>query len=80
MEYFYPEYLTMSETTKKLKVSRQAVLGAIKSGRLKGKRVDPKTPAKVWVIDAESIGNFQVSVSHQKRGKKKPWLAYPYKL
>jgi len=63
-------YLTMSEVTRKLKISRQAVLGALKTGRLKGKLTTVKIPTKTWLISTESVNEFKVSRSHQERGQK----------
>ena len=62
--------LTMSEATRKLKVTRQAVLWAIKNGKLKGKRIKINIPTTVWMVDAESVKKYKVSKSHRKRGLK----------
>ena len=64
----------MLQTTRKLKVSRQAIMWAMKHGKLKGKRVKIKIPTTVWMIDAESVKKYKVSKSHQKRGLKNRWL------
>lgn len=60
---------SLSETSKKLGISRPSVLLALKEGKLKGKKVIPPTVKKVWAIDAESVDGYKVSVSHQERGK-----------
>ena len=62
--------LTMLQTTRKLRITRQAVMWAIKNRKLKGKRVKIMIPTTVWVMDAESVKKYKVSKSHQKRGLK----------
>lgn len=62
------DWLSVVEAARLLGVTREAVYEAIGSGRLKAKQ---KTIArKVWRIDPASLAQFEVSASHQKRGKR----------
>ncbi len=61
---------TIAEAAKRLKVSRQGVLKAIKAGKLKARIAI--IPQKGWVISADSLEAYQVSKSHQERGLKNP--------
>ena len=65
---------TITEAAKRLGISRAAVHKAIQEGRLEAKEAKIiKTivhETTGWVITAAAISNFQVSVSHQTRGKK----------
>lgn len=51
----------------KLGVTTQAILKAIKSGRLKARKGTIRT--KAWLISEDALKNFSVSISHQERGK-----------
>ncbi len=59
---------TVSQAARRLKVSRPAILQAIKEGRLAAK----KEPVEKWVwkIPHSSLKAYEVSLSHQVRGKK----------
>lgn len=59
---------TITEAAKKLKISRQGVHKAINKGLLKARMGE--VVQKVWLIPADSIDAYQVSVSHKERGKK----------
>lgn len=61
-------YYTITEAAKRLRVSRPAVFEAIKEGRLKAKLAEIRT--RVWQVDHESLQQYEVSLSHQVRGKK----------
>ena len=59
-------HYTVKEASKKLGISRQAVMIAIKSGRLKAKTKPVKK--MVLQIPTNSIDSFEVSLSHKERG------------
>jgi excisionase family DNA binding protein len=62
------EWLSVVEVANRLGVTRETVYEAIKTGRLKARL---KTVSrKVWRVDPQSLAGFEVSASHQKRGKR----------
>ena len=63
---------TVPQAAKHLKISPQAVLKAIKTGRLKGQLKTIPVPKKIWFISPKSIETYVVSASHQERGSKNP--------
>ncbi len=63
---------SLYQAAKKLGISPQAVLKAIRAGRLKAKLKFIKRPQKTWVIDPKSLKDYTVSSSHQERGLKNP--------
>ena len=69
-----PKFYTITEAAKKLKVSRSAVHEAIQKGRLEAERgkieVVQIQITRGWKILAKSLHEYQVSRSHQERGKK----------
>ncbi len=61
---------SVGDAARRLGISREAVYKAIREGRLKARlRVITR---RVWRIDAETLRNYGVSLSHQQRGKKRP--------
>jgi len=66
---------TTGEAAKALGISKQAVSSAIKTGALKARRGRiVKTIVQVttgWVIDPDAIARYKVSLSHQRRGKRR---------
>lgn len=63
-----PKAYTISEASRHLGITPEAVLKAIRTGRLKGKTVT--VARKIWSISAESLETYVVSSSHQERGLK----------
>lgn len=63
---------TVPQAAKHLGISPQAVLKAIKTGRLQGQMKTIQVPKKVWFISPKSIDKYVVSASHQERGLKNP--------
>lgn len=59
---------TITETAQRLGITREAVFGAIKAGKLKATL--EKVITRIWKIDPKSIEAYMVSVSHKERGKK----------
>lgn len=59
---------TIPEAASRLGITPEAVLKAIKAGRLKAKTV--VIPRQIWSIAAESLETYVVSASHQARGLK----------
>jgi len=62
---------TLTEAAKKLKISRQAVLLAIKQGKIKGRLVTVRIPTRTWRISVKGVESYKVSASHKKRGLKR---------
>ena len=60
---------TISEAAAALGVSRQAVHEAIKRGLLKARQ--GKIVTIGWLIPEQALKAYKVSVSHQKRARKK---------
>ncbi len=60
----------MSEAAKYLGVTREAILKAIRSGRLKARLAKVTVPRRVWLISPETVEGYIVSASHQARGLK----------
>ncbi|MDP2601324.1 MAG: helix-turn-helix domain-containing protein [Deltaproteobacteria bacterium] len=60
---------TITEAAAKLGVSRQAVHEAIKKGLLKARQ--GKIVTIGWLIPEDALKAYKVSVSHQKRARKK---------
>lgn len=60
-------YHTITEAARILGVTRESVWKAIQAGRLTAK-LRPITTL-VWAISPASVAQYQVSVSHQERGK-----------
>lgn len=63
---------TISEAARYLKITPEAVLKAIKTGRLKARLKRVLIPKEMWSIAAESVATYKVSSSHQARGLKNP--------
>lgn len=61
------DWLSVPEVMKRLGLSRAAIYYAVSEGRLKGQRV--KVTREELRIDAQSVAEFEVSKSHQKRGR-----------
>lgn len=61
-------YYTIIEAARLLGISRSSIYEAIREGRLKAR---PRRVFKtVLCIDASSLHSYNVSLSHQERGKK----------
>jgi hypothetical protein len=63
---------TISEAASRLHITPEAILKAIKTGRLKAKLKTALIPKRIWSIAAESLEAYHVSFSHQQRGLKNP--------
>ncbi len=63
---------TISEAANYLKVTPEAILKAIRTGRLKARLKKIRVPRQIWFIAAESVETYEVSTSHQVRGLKNP--------
>jgi len=61
-------YYTITEAARILGVTRESVWKAIQAGRLEA-QLRPST-TRVWAIAPGSLGQYEVSISHQERGKK----------
>lgn len=61
-------YYTITEASRILGVTRESVWKAIQAGRLKA-RLRPVT-TRIWAILPASVAQYEVSASHQERGKK----------
>jgi hypothetical protein len=62
------DWLDLVAVMKRLGLSRAGVYKAVASGRLKGRKV--AIVNKVLRIDPRSVAEFEVSKSHQKRGRR----------
>lgn len=58
---------TILEAAKVLGISRAGVHKAIKTGRLNARSKTIRL--KAWLINATDLRSYQVSISHQERGK-----------
>ncbi len=65
-------YYTITEAAKKLHITRAAVHDAIKQHRLKATWGKFIQVTEGWQIPAGSLRDYEVSLSHQERGKKTP--------
>jgi hypothetical protein len=65
---------TITEAAKKLGISRQAVHKAIRRGLLDAERATITETViretKGWVVSDKALKYYEVSLSHQERGKK----------
>ncbi len=61
-------YYTLTEAAHILGVTRESVWKAIHAGRLKARLRSITT--RVWAITPASVEEYEVSASHQERGKK----------
>ncbi len=68
------EWLTVAEVMARLGLSRAAVYKAVGEGRLKGRKV--RVAREELRIEAKSLTGFEVSKSHQKRGKRGARIRY----
>jgi hypothetical protein len=62
------DWLDLAVVMKRLGLSRAGVYKAVASGRLKGRKV--AIVKKVLRIDPRSVADFEVSESHQRRGRR----------
>ena len=60
-------WVSVVEAAKRLGVSSWAVYKAVEDGRLKARKI--AVTRKVLRFDPQSIADFEVSKSHQKRGR-----------
>lgn len=63
---------TLSEASKRIGITPESVLLAIKKGRIKGKKKTVLIKKTIWQLSPESVESYEVSRSHQQRGLKKP--------
>lgn len=63
-------HYTITQAAKELGVTRAAVHEAIKKGKLKATWGEFAQVAEGWRITPGSLHDYEVSVSHQERGKK----------
>jgi DNA-binding Lrp family transcriptional regulator len=63
---------TISEASKRLGITPESVLEAVKKGRIKGELKTVLVPKKVWQLSPKSVETYEVSTSHQQRGLKNP--------
>lgn len=63
-------YYTITEAAKKLKITRAAVHEAIKNHKLTATWGEFVQVAEGWRISPDSLRDYEVSLSHQERGKK----------
>jgi len=63
-------YYTITEAAKKLKVTRAAIHEAIKKQKLSAAWGKFLQVTEGWKISPESLHDYEVSSSHQERGKK----------
>ncbi len=61
-------YYTITEAARILGVTRESVWQSIQAGRLKARLRAVMT--RVWAITPASLAQYEVSASHQERGKK----------
>ena len=69
-----PQTHTITEAAKKLGISRQAVHKAIRRGLLEAERATITETivgeSQGWVVTDKALKDYEVSLSHQERGKK----------
>lgn len=63
-------FYTITEAARKLKVTRAAVYQAIKQRKLRARWGKFIQVTEGWRISPESLHDYEVSFSHQERGKK----------
>jgi len=63
-----PKMLTITETAKKLGISRQAVHEAILKGQLEAEKTE--VVQEVWKVPEPAVKKYRVSTSHRSRGRK----------
>ena len=61
---------TITETAKKLGVSRQTVHEAISKGRLEAEKGEVTQTVKVWLVPESALKNYQRLYSRKHRTKK----------
>lgn len=66
----YKYYFTITEAARKLRVTRAAVHEAIKRGKLNATWGKFIQVTEGWRISPGSLHDYEVSISHQERGKK----------
>ena len=62
------DWLDVANVMERLGLSRAGVYKAVASGRLRGRKV--AITRKVLRIDPRSVAEFEVSKTHQKRGRR----------
>jgi hypothetical protein len=62
----------LPEAAKRLGIAPESVLLAIKKGRIKGKKKTVLIKKTVWQLSPKSVESYEVSISHQERGRKNP--------
>jgi hypothetical protein len=63
---------TIKDAARKLGTTRQALQQAIKKGALEAEKgtITKTIVSTGWIITAEALKKYQISPSHQERGKK----------
>jgi excisionase family DNA binding protein len=59
---------TLTEAARELGLTKQGVLNAIDKGRLPAERKE--IVRKIWMIKADAVKAYKVSLTHQQSGKK----------
>lgn len=62
---------TISEASKRLGITPESILAAVRKGRIRGEKKTVLLPRTIWYLAAESVEAYQVSSSHKERGLKK---------
>ena len=68
------EWLSVPAVMGRLELSRAGVYKAMQDGRLRARKV--AVISEVLRIDPQSVAEFEVSKSHQKRGKRAAQIKY----
>ncbi len=62
------KHFTITEASKKLGISRQAVHEAIRKGQLRAEK--GQIVVSAWLIPQTALKSYRVSLSHKRRGSK----------
>jgi hypothetical protein len=68
------DWLSVPAVMKRLGLSRAGVYKAVNDGRLRARKL--MVTSELLRIDPESVAGFEVSKSHQKRGKRAARIKY----
>jgi len=68
------EWLSVPAVMARLGLSRAGIYKAVKDGRLRARKV--MVTSELLRIDPNSVAEFEVSKSHQKRGKRGARIKY----
>jgi len=64
------QHYTITEAARFSGVTRASMFDAIKTGRVKATRGEILRKTEGWLIDPKTLEQYEVSLSHQERGKK----------